>query len=111
VKNCSFVIIFWLTPALNSCTCFLMYLKKASLDQRPRSIIVKTGTPPRYIAMAAPLRAECRPTVSGSKPRASWPIDVAAALIRDRSSLPENKWIELSGKQKVFTVDSGDEEG
>ena len=41
---------FW----LNSMTCFLMYLRKASLDQRPISMIMKTGHSPRYIAMAAP---------------------------------------------------------
>ena len=41
---------FW----LNSITCFLMYLRKASLDQRPISMIMNTGHSPRYIAMAAP---------------------------------------------------------
>jgi hypothetical protein len=35
-----------------------MYLRKASLDQHPRSIIVKMDTPAKYIAIAAPLLAE-----------------------------------------------------
>ncbi len=43
VKKLSLVIIFELTPFLNSLTCFLMYLRKASLDQRPNYMMVKTG--------------------------------------------------------------------
>ncbi len=58
VKNFSFIIIFSLNSLLNSFTCFLMYRKNASLDHLPRSIMVNTGTPERYMVMAAPLRAE-----------------------------------------------------
>ena len=36
---------FW----LNSMTCFLMYLRKASLDQRPISMIMNMGHSPRYM--------------------------------------------------------------
>jgi hypothetical protein len=57
VKKSSCVIIFWLTPELNSLTCFLMYLRKALLDHLPNSIILNTGIPARYIAIAAPLLA------------------------------------------------------
>jgi hypothetical protein len=35
-------------------TCLQMYRRKASDDQRPMSMIVKTGTPARDIAMAPP---------------------------------------------------------
>ena len=41
------------TPALNSYTWQQMYQRKALLDQWPIIMIVKTGTPVRYIAMAA----------------------------------------------------------
>jgi hypothetical protein len=36
---------------------------KAVLDQHPISIIANTGTPPRYIAIAAPARIEWVPTL------------------------------------------------
>jgi hypothetical protein len=35
-----------------------MWRKTASLDKQPNNIIVKTGTWAKYIAIAAPLRAE-----------------------------------------------------
>ena len=38
-----------------------MYFRKARLDQRPISMIEKTGTPARYMAIAAPDRIECVP--------------------------------------------------
>jgi hypothetical protein len=41
-----------------------MYLRKASLDQRPISMIMNTGHSPRYIAMAAPNLIECVPASS-----------------------------------------------
>ena len=40
-------------PCKNSCTCFRMYLRKAVLDHLPISMIKKTGTPVRYMAIAA----------------------------------------------------------
>jgi hypothetical protein len=58
VKNLSFFSIFLLIPLLNSFTCFCIYLRNASLDRHPRSIIVYTGMPDKYIAIAAPLLAE-----------------------------------------------------
>lgn len=58
VKNFSCWIILELTPVLNSFSCFLMYLRNASLDHLLRSMIVNTGTPSRYIAIAVPLLAE-----------------------------------------------------
>jgi hypothetical protein len=41
-----------------------MYLRKASLDQRPSSMIVYTGIPLRYMAIAVDERSECRPQSS-----------------------------------------------
>ncbi len=38
-----------------------MFLRKASLDQRPIIMIRKTGHPPRNIAIAAPEQMECVP--------------------------------------------------
>jgi hypothetical protein len=77
VKKFSFWIILSEIPLLNSFTCFQMYCKKASLDHLPNNMILKTGTPARYIAMAEPLLAEWRPIWFVVKPRISGPIDVA----------------------------------
>ena len=70
-----------------------IYCKKASLNQRPKSIIVKTGTWARYIAMAAPLGAEWRPTSLAVKPKESEPIEVVAKRRRFNSSAPVKVWI------------------
>ncbi len=35
----------------------------AVLDQHPMSMMAKTGTPPKYIAIAAHARMECVPTL------------------------------------------------
>ena len=43
---------------LNSCTCFLMYFSKAVLDHLLICMIEKTGTPARYMAIAAPKRMD-----------------------------------------------------
>ncbi len=48
-------------PCKNSCTCFRMYLRNAVLDQRPTSMIEKTGLPAKYIAMATPDRIDFDP--------------------------------------------------
>ncbi len=88
VKNFSLEIIFWLISLLNSCTCFLMYRRKALLDQRPISIIVYTGTPARYIAIAAPLLVEWRPIQSAENPNVSFPIAVVAHRSCCRSMRP-----------------------
>jgi hypothetical protein len=63
---------------LNSCTCFLMCNKNASLDQHLTSMIMYTGIPARYIAIAAPLLAECSPIQSSVKPKLSFPITFVA---------------------------------
>ena len=54
------------TSNVNSSICFLIYFINASLDQRPMIWMAKTGTPPRYIAIAAPDRIECVPISFGS---------------------------------------------
>ena len=51
-------IIFEDMPCENSWTCFLVYLRKAVLDHLPISMIEKTGTPARYMAIAAPERMD-----------------------------------------------------
>lgn len=107
VKKCSFVIILELMPLLNSLTCFLMYLKKASLDQRPSNMMVNTGTWAKYIAMAAPLLAEWRPISFAENPKESGPTAVAASLSFLRSSEPEKKVNFPLGSWNLFTVSDG----
>ena len=111
VKNLSFVSIFLLIPLLNSFTCLRMYRRNASLDHLPSSITVYTGTPDKFIAMAAPLLAECNPIWSGVKPSSSGPMEAAAILSREKSSGPENKWVLLSLDIKVFTIVVGPDVG
>jgi hypothetical protein len=48
-------------PGKNSCTCFRMYLRKAVLDHLQISMIKKTGTPARYMAITAPERMDLVP--------------------------------------------------
>lgn len=62
------------TPEVNWRICFLMYLMKESLRQRPMSMMVMMGTPDRYIAMAPPERMEWVPMSLALKPRASSPM-------------------------------------
>ena len=69
------------TPDVNYWTWRRMYLRKASLDHRPTSMIVYVGTSFRHIAIAAPLRMECDPNSEGWQPRTSSPITVADARI------------------------------
>ncbi len=68
-----------------------MYLKKASLDQRPSNMMVNTGKWAKYIAIAAPLLAEWRPISFAENPKESGPTAVAASLSFLRSSEPEKK--------------------
>ena len=70
-----------------------MYLRKASLDHRPTSMIVYVGTSFRYIAIAAPLRMECDPNSEGWQPRTSSPINHCVR----RSDL-----VNYSGGRNVF---------
>jgi len=111
VKKCSFWIILELIPLLNSLTCFWIYLRKASLDHRPRSIIVKTGTWANYIAMAAPLWAEWRPISFAVNPKESGPKVVAAWQIRFNNSVPVKKCFLPSVKWNRFTESEAEDPG
>jgi hypothetical protein len=64
------------------------------LDYLPSNIIVKTGTPERYMAIAAPLQAECKPISLGWKLRVLWLIAAAANLICFNRLGPESKCVE-----------------
>jgi len=68
-----------------------MYLRKASLDHLPNSIIVNTGTPAKYIAIAALLLAEWKPICFTVKPNSSGPIVVAAKRSLRKSTVPVNR--------------------
>ena len=56
-------------------------MRKSLEDQRPMVMMVKVGTPSRYIAMAAPKRMEWVPMALGWKPRQSSPTFSAADRI------------------------------
>ena len=68
------------TPIVNSSTCFLMYFKKARLDHQPTNIIVNSGTPFRYICMAADDLTECKPMSSTSIPSDGVETNATCAL-------------------------------
>jgi hypothetical protein len=80
-----------------------MYLRKASLDQRPRSMIVNTGTPARNIAIAAPLLAECSPICFAVNPRISGPIAVVAIQSCFNNSGPVKRCRLPFCNRNVFT--------
>ena len=104
VKNDSFLIIRVDTLCENCSTCFRIYRRKASLDQRPIIMIVKVGTSARYIAIAAPDRTECVPMSSGLNPSLSSPSDLAADL--SLVSIVDAEIVaSLSFTRMVFTVD------
>ncbi len=64
---------------MNSSICLRIYFINASLDHRPIIMIAKTGTPPRYIAIAAPDRIECVPTSEGAMRSRSGPyVEIAS---------------------------------
>jgi hypothetical protein len=67
------------TPALNWRAWRQMYRRKASEDEGPMSMIVKMGTPARYMAMAPPDQMEWVPASRCKKPRTSGPMRLAAA--------------------------------
>ena len=81
VKNVSHLIILLEIPLLNSKTCRRIYFKNASEDQRPTSIIIKTGVSSRNMAMAAADLLEWVPMSSGLKPKVSLPMTLA--LVRN----------------------------
>ena len=78
-RNSRCSIILFETFRENCSTCFLIYRRKASLDQRPIIMIVQTGTSPKYIAIAAPDLMECVPISPRFKFKRSQPIDSIAA--------------------------------
>jgi len=82
------------TPELNSCTWRWMYHRNASLDHLPMSMIVKTGTPARYMAMADPERMECVPNSRAVNPSTSSPTDFTLARSLFNSILEES-WDSL----------------
>jgi hypothetical protein len=98
VKKCSFTIFCTYSRAE------FLHLGLYSLDQRTRSIMVHTGMPAKYIAMAALLLAECSLMSATVKPRISKPIAVVACWRCWRSSVPVKRWILLFGSRKVLTV-------
>jgi hypothetical protein len=91
VKNSSFVIILELIPVVTSCTCFLMYHWKLSLDHLLNNIIVKTGIPAKYMVMAAPLLAKWKPIKSEVKPSMSRSMESATMQNLDGDSRIEKK--------------------
>ena len=59
-----------------------MYFRNARLDQRPISMIEKTGTPARYMAIAAPDRIKCVPTSDRWMPSFVSPMATTPSLSR-----------------------------
>ena len=80
-RKCMCLFIRLLMLWLNWSICFLMYLKKASLDQWPIIMIRKGGTLSSAIAMAPPDLIEWVPKSPFSTPRLVYPIDSAALSI------------------------------
>ena len=78
VKELSFLIIRLETLWENCSTCFLMYRRKASLDQQPIIIMEKVGTCANYMCMTAPERMGCVPILVGANTRTSFPTIPAA---------------------------------
>ena len=70
-------------------TCFLMYLIKASEDQRPMSMIVYTVVPERYMPIAPPDLFEWVPSSSAVKPKLSFPSAFTAARIFPKMTVEE----------------------
>ena len=85
VKKFSFRSIREETLCENCSTCFCMYRRKASEDQRPIIMIENVGTSSRYIAIAAPDRMECVPMSSGLKPSLASPRVRAAERSLERA--------------------------
>jgi hypothetical protein len=59
-----------------------MYLRNAVLDQRPTSMIKKTGLPAKYITMAAPDRIDFDPILDLLIPSFVSPIATTPSRIR-----------------------------
>ena len=81
VKNVSSCeVIMLLTPAVNSLTCFRKYSRKASLFQRPSSMIVVVRAWARWSSIAQLVRREWVPTRLRSMPSASTPMVLTVCL-------------------------------
>jgi len=78
------------------------------MDQRPRSMIVNTGMCTKYMAIAAPLRAECNPISFAVKLSVSGPTAVVAMHNFLRSSVPVKKLTRLSEVTNLFIVSDGE---
>ncbi len=70
-------------------------------------MMVKIGTPANYIAIAAPLHAECNPIWDGENPNSSGPMEAAAKRGRASISGPVKKCNFPSNVLYVFTVVDG----
>ena len=71
---------------------------------------MKTGMPAKYMAIAAPLLAECRPISFSENPRISGP-SVLVALRNCFSTFCPVKWCkDPSGRQDTFTGVSADDD-
>eukprot|EP00957_Ditylum_brightwellii_P210418 15364944-Ditylum_brightwellii.AAC.6 len=73
-------------PFVKSCTCFLMYLRKALEDQCPISMIMNTGTCAKYMAIPVVDWFECVPMPAAMKPSLLFSICATVAQILSRIS-------------------------
>ncbi len=71
-------------------------------------MIVNTGICAKYMAIAAPLRAECNPISFAVKPSVSGPTTVVARRNFLRSSVPVKKLTRLSELTNLLTVSDGE---
>ena len=76
-----------LTPLVNSLTCLRRYRRKASLFQRPNSMIVDVLTSARYRSIAQLERSEWVPTLFMSMPNFSGPSCLTWDTMCDRICL------------------------
>jgi hypothetical protein len=74
-----YLIICFETPFKNCSICLQIYCRKALLAHLPISIMVYTGTPARYISIAAPDHREYVPISCGSMPTLPLPTAAHAA--------------------------------
>jgi hypothetical protein len=88
---------------VNCMTWVRRYRRKASLDQRPMSMMVYAGTPAMCMAIAAAERIEWVPHSSGLKPRRSVPMSATAFPMRVVFSFPVT-WVNFPGLLGVGLV-------
>ena len=75
------------------------------MDQRPIIVMMKVGTPARYMAMTAPDLMECVPMSAGLKPRVSSPRSCAAERSLERT-VEEEIVLRSPLMRMVLTVES-----